>query len=81
MELIYLGKEQALRRYATEWRVGKSPLEIALTQLQVAELICPWSVYHRAMQQALGHTVMTHEFISDENLSRWFEQLTKGDNT
>ena len=77
MELIYLGKEQALRRYATEWWIGKSAHEIALTQLQVAELICPWDVFQGALESALGHPVWTHELASEENISHWFEQLTK----
>ena len=80
MEHLKLGREEALRRYESQWWVGKSAREIALTQLQVAELICPWGVFHGALESALGHPVWTHQFAFEENISRWFEQLTKGGN-
>ena len=81
METISLGKEEALRRYASEWWVGKSSHEIALTQLQIAELICPMSIFHKAMQAALGYPVWINELGDRGRLDSWFEELTKGDNT
>ena len=57
-----IGREQAIQLYETEWWTGKSYREIAFCQLFTAELMCPFDVFHDAVEKSLGRPVFTHEF-------------------
>jgi hypothetical protein len=59
---ISIGKEQAIQLYETEWWKYKSYREIAFYQLFTAELMCPFDVFHEAVEKSLGRPVFTHEF-------------------
>jgi hypothetical protein len=59
---ISIGKEQAIQFYETEWWKDKSYREIAFYQLFTAELMCPFDVFHEAVEKSLGRPVFTHEF-------------------
>lgn len=56
-----IGRDAALALYATEWWKRRSATEIAHHQLHVAELCCPFDVFHQALEKALGRPVWTHE--------------------
>jgi len=58
----YIGKENAIALYNTEWWKEKSYREIAEFQLSTAELSCPFDVFHEAVEKSLGRPVFTHEF-------------------
>jgi len=77
MERISLGYQAAVERYHTQWWEGKSALEIAITQLQVRELIVPFPVFHGALEEALGRPIWTHQF-TEAAMACWFHELTKG---
>lgn len=77
METISLGREEAIRRYESKWWTGESKLNIAITQLQIEELIVEWGVFREAIEYALGRPVFTREFAG-EGRERMFEEITKG---
>ena len=76
MEQISLGKEAAIQKYETRWWEGKTAREIAVVQLQTQELICPWTIYHQSIEEALGRGVFTHEFA--RNVDGLWAELTQG---
>jgi len=59
---LSIGKEQAIQFYETEWWKDKSYREIAFYQLFTAELMCPFNVFHEAVEKSLGRPVSTIEF-------------------
>lgn len=60
-----IGRDAAIATSKTRWWETKTAREIAEFQLHTAELCCPFSVYQRAMSEALGRDVYTHEFGSE----------------
>lgn len=60
-----IGKEKAIALSETNWWEGKSAREIAEFQMLTVELCCPFSVFHGAVEEALGRPVFTHEFAFD----------------
>lgn len=58
----YIGREKAIQLYNTNWWVDYSPHKIAGFQLFIAELCCPFDVFHEAVEKSLGRPVFTHEF-------------------
>lgn len=77
MENISIGKEAAMSLYESRWWEGKSAIEIAVTQLQIVELITEFGVFHAAVEEALGRPVFTHEFAF-EGAERMFEEIIRG---
>jgi hypothetical protein len=59
---ISIGREQAIQFYDTEWWKEKSYREIAFYQLFTVELMCPFDIFHEAVEKSLGRPVFTHEF-------------------
>jgi hypothetical protein len=57
-------RDQALQLVATEWWEGKSAYDICLFQLFEERLCMPFDVFHKAVEDALGRPVWTHEFGS-----------------
>lgn len=57
-----IGRDAAIALGATEWWKGKTPREIATFCLHTVELCCPFEVFHKAVEEALGRSVWTHEF-------------------
>jgi hypothetical protein len=57
-----IGKDKAIKMYESSWWKGKSYREIAGTQLFIAELCCPFDVFHEAVEKSLDRSVFTHEF-------------------
>lgn len=67
--MVSLGEQKALAFAATEWWKDKTHREIAEIQMSVSELVCPFSVFHEAVEKTLGRPVYTHEFAFFELLS------------
>lgn len=57
-----IGKDKAISMYESGWWKGKSYREIAEFQLFIAELCCPFNVFHEAVEKSLNRSVFTHEF-------------------
>ncbi len=57
-----IGREAALALCSSRWWEGKTHREIAEFQITTEELCCPFSVFHEAIEKALGRGVYTHEF-------------------
>jgi hypothetical protein len=60
-----IGRERAIALNKSKWWLQRSPREIAKFQLFTAELCMPFSVFHRAVEEALGRQVWLHEFGRD----------------
>jgi hypothetical protein len=56
-----IGKKRALALAETKWWEGKPYRDIAKVQLFTAELCCPFSIFHEALEKSLGRPVYTHE--------------------
>lgn len=67
-----LTKEQATAIYDAKWWEGKTHREIVEVQLYQKKLICPFSVFHEAMEGALGRPVQTIEFADSQQLKKEF---------
>ena len=57
-----MGRAAAINLYESKWWVGKSPEEICDVQLFTEELCMPFGDFHKAITDALGRDVYTHEF-------------------
>ena len=47
-------------------------------QLYEERLCMPFPLFHKAVEEALGRPVYTHEFAGVENLRQEFEAMRKG---
>lgn len=56
-----IGEEAAVELFNSKWWEGKGSREIAEKQLYIVELICPFDVFHKAIEESLGRPVSTHE--------------------
>lgn len=64
--------EEALALVETRWWEGKEPYEIVLVQLFTDRLIMPFGDFHKAVEDALGRPVWTHEFAYADGLKAEF---------
>jgi len=55
-------KEEAIRLSKSGWWIGETDREVAEFQLKEPLLCCPFGVFHKAVEGALGRPVWTHEF-------------------
>ena len=64
-----IGREAAIAVAATKWWEGKPARDVALFALQTRELCLPMDEFYRALHDALGRPVYTHEIaLSAEEL-------------
>ncbi len=59
---ISIGKKAAIALYDSEWWKNKTHREIVQLQLFIAELCCPFDIFHEAVEKILDRPVFTHEF-------------------
>jgi len=57
-----IGEEAAIKLAGSKWWEGLGPREIAEFQLNTAELCMPFDLFHKAVEEAIGRPVYTHEF-------------------
>ena len=57
-----IGRDAAIKLFDSAWWVGKTARELAEFQMSTAELCMPFGRFHKAMEEALGRPVFTHEF-------------------
>lgn len=65
-----LTKEQAIAFAENKLYEGMTSRQIAEFQLNQELLCMPFSVFHKAIEEALGRPVWTHEFAFSENLKQ-----------
>lgn len=63
-----IGRDAAIALGATGWWATTSARAIAEFQLHTAELCMPFGEFHRAIEEALGRPVWTHEFADLDGL-------------
>ena len=59
-----IGRERAIELAESNWWKDKSARDICDVQLFTVELCMPFGEFHKAMTEALGRSVWTHEFAS-----------------
>ena len=59
---ISIGKDAAIALAESGWWESKTSREIATFQMMTSELCMPFDVFHKAIEEALGRPVWTHEF-------------------
>jgi hypothetical protein len=57
-----IGREAALALIDKKWWEGKSSRDIAEFQMLTAELCMPFGDFHKAIEEAVGRPIFTHEF-------------------
>lgn len=67
-----LTQEEAIKLYKSNFWESMQPREIAEFQLFQDRLCMPFSVFHEAMEKALGRSVWTHEFAFRAELTKEF---------
>lgn len=65
-----LTKEQAIAFGENKLYEGMTSRQIAEFQLNQERLCMPFDVFHKAVEEALGRPVWTHEFAFLENLKQ-----------
>jgi hypothetical protein len=65
--------EEAIAKAKTQWWKEKTPEEIVAFQLYEDKLCMDFGDFHKAVEDALGRGVFTHEFAYSDNLKREFE--------
>ena len=65
-----MNKDQALALVATKWWEGKSARSICMFQLFEERLCMPFDLFHKAVEDALGRPVWTHEFANQDALQK-----------
>jgi len=67
-------RDEALAKMATRWWEGKTAREILAFQLYEDRLCMPFNLFHKAVGDALGRSVWTHEFaFNRDGLKAEFE--------
>ena len=57
-----IGRKKAIALGESKWWEGMTARDICSVQLFTEELCCPFQVFHKAIEEALGRPVWTHEF-------------------
>lgn len=70
-------REDAVKMAESKWYEKKRAEEIVAFQLYEERLCMPFPLFHKAVEEALGRPVFTHEFAYAENLKKEFETLSK----
>lgn len=63
-EIRQLSKAEAVALYETKWWEDANDASIAAFQMSQDRLCCPMSVFNKALSNALGRSVYTHEHTS-----------------
>jgi len=66
-------KSEAIAKYDSKWWESATTKEIVDVQLYEQFLCCPFDVFHKAMGEALGRPVFTHEFAGQKALQEEYE--------
>lgn len=63
-----MDREEALKLIETKWWESATSEDIALFQLNEKRLCCPFDVFQKAVEEAIGRPVFTHEFANPASL-------------
>jgi hypothetical protein len=61
-EIRQLTKDEAIAMAESKWWEKANHASIAAFQIMQDKLCCPFSIFHEAVEKALGRPVYTHEF-------------------
>lgn len=70
----HIGSTTAIELSKTEWWKDKSARDIARIGLGITELCLPFEVLHKAVEEALGRPVFSHEFASDALILELYDE-------
>ena len=70
-------REEAVKLVESKWYEKQTAEEIVAFQLYEERLCMPFPLFHKAVEEALGRPVFTHEFAAAESLRQEFEALRK----
>ena len=70
-------REEAVKMAESKWYETQTAEEIVAFQLYEERLCMPFPLFHKAVEEALGRPVYTHEFAGVESLRQEFEALKK----
>lgn len=70
-------REEAVKMAESKWYETQTAEEIVAFQLYEERLCMPFPLFHKAVEEALGRPVYTHEFAGVESLQQEFEALRK----
>lgn len=63
-------KDQAIALSKSDWWMNKTPRKIAMFQLFEEKLCMPFGEFHKAVENALGRPVYSHEFAKMDALQK-----------
>lgn len=63
-------REEAVKLADSKWYETKTAEEIVDFQLYEERLCMPFPLFHKAVEEALGRPVFTHEFAGAESCKR-----------
>lgn len=72
IERLYtkLSQDEAITLAGSGWWKELPARDVALAQLQQARLCMDFGDFHKAVQEAAGRPVFTHEFVNNKHLAR-----------
>ena len=70
-------KRRSRKMAESKWYETQTAEEIVAFQLYEERLCMPFPLFHKAVEEALGRPVYTHEFAGVESLRQEFEALRK----
>jgi hypothetical protein len=70
-----IGRDTAIKLAGSGWWVDKTAREICQVQLFTEELCLPFEVFHRAIGEALGRSVYTHEMAGKAAWQRLVDEF------
>ena len=65
-----LTKEEEIKLYDTKSLESRSKMQIAIFQILQRRLCVPFSIFHKAVEYAVGHGVFVHEFADPESIKK-----------
>jgi hypothetical protein len=73
MNIKQFTEKEAIELANTKWWVGKTPKEICDIQMYQDRLCMDFKDFHKAIEEALGRSVWTHEFADHDGLIAEYE--------
>jgi len=67
-----LTEAEAIALAKSGWWKGQNPRKIVLFQLWQRRLCMDFGDFHKAVEEALGRSVWTHEFVDQKSLQKEF---------
>ena len=69
-------REEAIILAKSAWWKTKTASEIVGFQLFEERLCCPFSEFHKAMEEVFGRPIFTHEFVDMESMVSQYKAIS-----